>query len=281
MASTSAPLSREERKLRAEAELFEAMAKESERRARKGQRNAEQQPSATWDTYDLGHHELDDIPSLPEFSPTMEEFRDPIGYLTRCQIEASHAGGCVINAPADWPVQPTPMSKSFRFSARAQKVRRHQKTKDGKLGFLNHHRQHTHEEFARQAQAFRHKVFPAASHLKDEPPPRIVERTFWDHVEQDSPDALQVTYGNDIPHTRFPPSSASEPWNLNRLPLEVNSTLAHSSDYHFDVPGVTSPMLYVGMMFGMFCWHNEDHYLNSISYLHEGAPKTWYVYLYH
>jgi histone demethylase JARID1 len=260
MASSSEPLSREERKLRAAADRFQAIAKESERRAQKSQREAQReaqrQVQASWDKYDLGpQNELDSIPSLPEFSPSMAEFRDPIGYLTRCQAEASYAGGCVINAPADWPVQPTPMPKAFRFSARAQKVRRHQKNKDGKLGFLDHHRQHTHEEFSRQASAFRHKVFPAASHLKDDPPPRIVERTFWDHVEHDSPDALQVTYGNDIPHTRFPPSSSNEPWNLNNLPLEVNSTLAHSSDYHFDVPGVTSPMLYVGMMFGMFCWY--------------------------
>jgi len=26
----------------------------------------------------------------------------------------------------------------------------------------------------------------------------------------------------------------------------------------------------------MFCWHVEDNYMYSVSYLHEGAPKTWY-----
>ena len=30
------------------------------------------------------------------------------------------------------------------------------------------------------------------------------------------------------------------------------------------------------MLFSSFCWHNEDNFLFSINYLHEGAPKLWY-----
>ena len=43
-----------------------------------------------------------------------------------------------------------------------------------------------------------------------------------------------------------------------------------------NVPGITSPMLYVGMMFSSFCWHVEDHFLYAFNYLHYGANKTWY-----
>jgi [histone H3]-trimethyl-L-lysine4 demethylase len=43
-----------------------------------------------------------------------------------------------------------------------------------------------------------------------------------------------------------------------------------------DIPGLTRPWIYFGMLFSAFCWHVEDHYLGSVNYLHDGAPKTWY-----
>ncbi|KAG0464155.1 hypothetical protein HPP92_020224 [Vanilla planifolia] len=43
-----------------------------------------------------------------------------------------------------------------------------------------------------------------------------------------------------------------------------------------EIPGVTSPMVYIAMMFSWFAWHVEDHDLHSLNYLHTGAGKTWY-----
>jgi len=47
---------------------------------------------------------------------------------------------------------------------------------------------------------------------------------------------------------------------------------------HVKVPlnGVNVPWLYMGTLFSTFCWHNEDNYLYSINYHHDGAPKQWY-----
>ncbi|KAL6550515.1 Lysine-specific demethylase jmj13 [Orobanche minor] len=59
-------------------------------------------------------------------------------------------------------------------------------------------------------------------------------------------------------------------WKLSRLPKSILRLLETS------IPGVTEPMLYIGMLFSMFAWHVEDHYLYSINYHHCGASKTWY-----
>lgn len=61
--------------------------------------------------------------------------------------------------------------------------------------------------------------------------------------------------------------------NLKRFSRLPNSVLRL---VEAAIPGVTDPMLYIGMLFSMFAWHVEDHYLYSINYHHCGASKTWY-----
>ncbi|OAE19779.1 hypothetical protein AXG93_2458s1000 [Marchantia polymorpha subsp. ruderalis] len=41
-----------------------------------------------------------------------------------------------------------------------------------------------------------------------------------------------------------------------------------------EVPGVTSLMIYIGMIFSWFAWHVEYHELHSLNYLHTEASKT-------
>ena len=43
------------------------------------------------------------------------------------------------------------------------------------------------------------------------------------------------------------------------------------------ISGVTTPWVYMGMMFSSFCWHVEDLGVNSINYNHIGNIKTWYI----
>ncbi|OWZ22872.1 Histone demethylase [Phytophthora megakarya] len=66
---------------------------------------------------------------------------------------------------------------------------------------------------------------------------------------------------------------AQDDWNLNNMPKLPGSVLQHLDE---DIKGIMVPWLYAGMCFSTFCWHVEDHNFYSTSYLHCGAPKTWY-----
>jgi hypothetical protein len=82
-----------------------------------------------------------------------------------------------------------------------------------------------------------------------------------------------VTPTNDMEGTAGWKLSNS-PWNLQVIARSPGSLTRFMPD---DIPGVTSPMVYIGMLFSWFAWHVEDHELHSMNFLHTGSPKTWYA----
>ncbi|CAN1238027.1 Lysine-specific demethylase ELF6 [Linum grandiflorum] len=66
---------------------------------------------------------------------------------------------------------------------------------------------------------------------------------------------------------------SNSPWNLQMIARSPGSLTRYMPD---DIPGVTSPMVYIGMLYSWFAWHVEDHELHSMNFLHTGSPKTWY-----
>ncbi|CAD6500383.1 BgTH12-07560 [Blumeria graminis f. sp. triticale] len=111
-----------------------------------------------------------------------------------------------------------------------------------------------------------------------------IEREFWRLVAS-LEETVEVEYGADIHSTThgsgFPTIEknpqdpyATDPWNLNIMPLHSDSLFRHIKS---DISGMTVPWLYVGMIFSTFCWHNEDHYAYSANYQHFGSTKTWYA----
>ncbi|KAG8493276.1 hypothetical protein CXB51_010828 [Gossypium anomalum] len=67
---------------------------------------------------------------------------------------------------------------------------------------------------------------------------------------------------------------SNSPWNLQMIARSAGSLTRFMPD---DIPGVTSPMVYIGMLFSWFAWHVEDHELHSMNFLHTGCSKTWYA----
>lgn len=160
---------------------------------------------------------------------------------------------------------------------------------------------YTLEEFEAKARMF------ARSRLKSsrDVAPLVAETMFW-RATADKP--ITVEYANDIPGTAFgepnekflPASSAPQQrkmqcqrkhkqkegsqnscldlsntaWNMRIASRSHGSLLRYMPD---EVPGVTSPMVYIAMLFSWFAWHVEDHDLHSLNYLHMGASKTWYA----
>ncbi|TVU48357.1 hypothetical protein EJB05_07991, partial [Eragrostis curvula] len=152
--------------------------------------------------------------------------------------------------------------------------------------------QYTLDRFEAKSRAFS-KSYLAG--LRD-PTPLEVESLFW-KASEDRP--IYIEYANDVPGSGFAAPEQSRrqrkrrregepddgekgsgsrlsgsPWNLQAIARAPGSLTRFMPD---DVPGVTSPMVYIGMLFSWFAWHVEDHELHSLNFLHTGAPKTWYA----
>lgn len=106
-----------------------------------------------------------------------------------------------------------------------------------------------------------------------------IESLFW-KATVDKP--FTVEYANDMPGSAFGETGEATgaavtvgetAWNMRGAARAKGSLLRFMKE---EIAGVTSPMVYVGMMFSWFAWHVEDHDLHSLNYLHMGSAKTWY-----
>ncbi|XP_027365525.1 probable lysine-specific demethylase ELF6 [Abrus precatorius] len=97
--------------------------------------------------------------------------------------------------------------------------------------------------------------------------------TFSSNEGSQSPKEKSSEASNDMQGTAGWKLSNS-PWNLQVIARSSGSLTRFMPD---DIPGVTSPMVYIGMLFSWFAWHVEDHELHSMNFLHTGSSKTWYA----
>ncbi|WOH07971.1 hypothetical protein DCAR_0727406 [Daucus carota subsp. sativus] len=244
---------------------------------------------------------LKTLPLAPEFRPTLEEFEDPIAYIHKIEKEACVYGICKIIPPVSLPLMKSTffqLNKSLvacsaspegelrpTFTTRVQQVgscpgKGHPVIKSVRESGKSY----TVEEFEAKAKCFEKNYFKKSSIDKGALGPLEIESLYW-NASADKP--FEVEYANDMHISAFVElekrmggaglsddlNVGDTDWNLRGAARSRRCLLRFAKD---DIPGVTSPMVYIGMLFSWFAWHVEDHDLHSLNYMHTGDRKTWY-----
>ncbi|KAL9264700.1 Lysine-specific demethylase REF6-like protein, partial [Drosera capensis] len=243
---------------------------------------------------------LKTLPLAPEFHPSIHDFKDPIGYIFKIEKEASKFGICKIVPP--FPPQSrksviSNLNRSFSarnpknqatFTTRMQQIGEcRQKGVLGSGGSVQKSVWQSGENYTVQQFEAKAKGF-AKSYVKDRRKGLSaleIETLYW---KANGERPFSVEYANDMPGSGFVPvrkdgkgdlgsnrvfTVGETAWNMRGISRANGSLLKFMTE---DIPGVTSPMVYIAMMFSWFAWHVEDHDLHSLNYLHMGAGKTWY-----
>ncbi|XP_058515402.1 uncharacterized protein LOC131478857, partial [Ochotona princeps] len=242
------------------------------------------------------------LPSIPEikFASSEDFLVNPVAFYERLERYGREFGGVKIVPPEGW--RPPfclrdLLDDALEFNVRVQDI--HKLMQGAKFG----HPPATERASGLQAKDRQMK----RQHFGTEKPLlHQIEALYWQSVETSVPE-LTVHYAADLKTNEvgsgFPTQKtdgtccvqqrqpgvsgvdadrectdaafyAAHPWNLTRFARQRGSLL---SSYHRDVAGVTSPWLYVGMIFSTFCWHAEDNYFAACNYHHWGRCKLWYV----
>ncbi|KAI4336265.1 hypothetical protein L6164_014811 [Bauhinia variegata] len=245
---------------------------------------------------------LKSLPLAPEYRPTLAEFQDPISYIFKIEKEASKYGICKIVPPVPPSPKKTAIANLNRsLAARAassdssnSKSQPTFTTRQQQIGFCPRKPRpvqrpvwqsgeyYTFQEFEAKARAFEKNYLKKCTR-KGGLSPLEIETLYW-KATVDKP--FSVEYANDMPGSAFVSVNGKKckeagegvtlgetAWNMRWVSRANGSLLRFMKE---EIPGVTSPMVYVAMLFSWFAWHVEDHDLHSLNYLHMGAGKTWY-----
>ncbi|XP_042010077.1 lysine-specific demethylase JMJ706-like isoform X1 [Salvia splendens] len=228
---------------------------------------------AKFDTLDLEWTEK--VPECPVYHPTKEEFLNPLVYIQKIAPDASKYGICKIISPVSASVPAgvvlTKEKAGFSFTTRVQPLRFAEWDTDDRVTFFMSGINYTFRDYERMA----NKIFARSYGSTGGLPAKFMEKEFWNEIACGKTESVE--YACDVDGSAFS-SSPTDPlgnsrWNFKKIPRLPISTLRLLET---EIPGVTEPMLYIGMLFSIFAWHVEDHYLYSINYHHCGAAKTWY-----
>ncbi|XP_077228038.1 lysine-specific demethylase JMJ705-like isoform X2 [Tasmannia lanceolata] len=237
---------------------------------------------------------LKSLPLAPEYHPNLTEFQDPISYILKIEKEASKFGICKIVPPLPSPPQKTTIS-NLNLSLSSRNPNPNPKklptftTRQQQIGFCPRKTRPVQKPVWQSGETYTLPQFESkAKHFEKTQLKKTgkkalttleIETLFW-NASVDKP--FSVEYANDMPGSAFgnkwgevgeAKTVGESAWNMRGVSRAKGSLLRFMKE---EIPGVTSPMLYIAMLFSWFAWHVEDHELHSLNYLHLGAAKTWY-----
>uniref|UniRef100_A0A0D9XMW6 JmjC domain-containing protein n=1 Tax=Leersia perrieri TaxID=77586 RepID=A0A0D9XMW6_9ORYZ len=201
------------------------------------------------DKFDMSNLEwVDKIEECPVYYPTKEEFEDPIGYIQKIAPVASKYGICKIVSPvsASVPAGVVLMKEQpgFKFMTRVQPLRLAEWAEDDTVTFFMSERKYTFRDYEKMANKVFAKKYSSASCL----PAKYVEEEFWREISFGKMDFVE--YACDVDGSAFSSSPHDQlgksNWNLKNFSRLSNSVLRLLQT---PIPGVTDPMLYIGMLF--------------------------------
>jgi jmjN domain len=166
---------------------------------------------------------LQDIPAAPVYTPTAQEWTDPLAYIRSIQSEAASYGICVVKSPVAPAICPGQVlaQQGFTFSTRQQQVadRDWKKEWDQNVVFWQQGKRYTAAQFQAVADTVADRELGG---LHAALPVPTVEARYWKEREGDK--ELTVEYGNDLEGTAF---HVDDPlgrtaWNLNVRPCVMD-----------------------------------------------------------
>jgi len=263
----------------------------------------------------VSHRLSGELQDAPIFTPTQEEFRNPLEYIASIRKRVEPYGMCKIRPPVGWrpPFSFKPAKEELSFPTKIQPIHLLQErpgvdedsggvdvrnlldpydatfysgtdeSEDVTFGFLQgpDHQWQTMREVAEDMKL--------AAFGKTTPPTEDIEAEFWRIVE-DHDEPVYAVYASDLDTQLYGSGFPTAEDVLKSSPTDLKEYVDSEWNLHNlkdnplnllrheeeQVPGVVLPYVYVGVLFSSFCWHVEDSYLYSINYCHTGAPKIWY-----
>lgn len=192
---------------------------------------------------------LRNVPPAPVYTPSAEEWRDPIAYIRSIQEEAARYGICVVKAPVAPAVPAGLVLGGKRFDTRQQYVRDADWGSDWTPGmeFWQNNKKYTVQEYQRMADDFAKRKLGMAAGL----PTATVEAAYWKERGATGQPSI-IEYGNDVEGTAFHPDDplGSTAWNLNvssspkHPPLLNALTTAACQTFAFALSPCSSPFHY-------------------------------------